>query len=91
MANAHGHCICRLVWRCQKHNAVMVHAFSFGWHNRPPTKCVLLLQVLRVLTTIMSDFGSVPIAKRSPPSTLGPEAAKHLQPLAQQAVVALQV
>lgn len=47
-------------------------------------------QVLRVLMTVMSDFGYVPMAQRKPPVTLGPNAAKHLRPLAQQAVVALQ-
>jgi hypothetical protein len=51
----------------------------------------VFLQVLRVLMTVMSDFGYVPMAQRKPPVTLGPNAAKHLRPLAQQAVVALQV
>lgn len=52
---------------------------------------LMRLQVLRVLMTGMADFGYVPMAQRKPPVTLGPNAAKHLQPLAQQAVVALQV
>lgn len=53
--------------------------------------CVCAVQVLRVLVTLMSDFGSLPLAKRLPPAKLGSEGAQHVLPLAQHAVAALQV
>lgn len=47
-------------------------------------------QVLRVLVTLMSDFGNLPLARRLPPIKLGSEGAQHVLPLAQHAVAALQ-
>lgn len=52
---------------------------------------VCAVQVLRVLVTLMSDFGNLPLARRLPPIKLGSEGAQHVLPLAQHAVAALQV
>lgn len=71
--------------------------FAHGQHTQTPIDsaaadgAVLCLQVLRVLITVMSDFGPVPLARRLPSITLGAQAAVHMQPLAEQAVVSLQV
>jgi hypothetical protein len=52
---------------------------------------VRCLQVLRVLMTVMSDFGTAPLGQRPPPFALGGEGMGATLALMQQGVAALQV